>query len=148
MTTPPLATAAATIAICSGVTRTSNWPIADCAVCGGFRSVGEDAGRHGDRDRSRLSSKPNLLGLLAQRVVAEVDAELAEGGVARDAQRVRQRRWSFAVRTTAAEVVRQRGGRLRQVELGGAGYERVRLVASPDSSAAAAVTTLNVDPGG
>ena len=31
MTTPLLAMPALTIAICSGVTRTSYWPIADCA---------------------------------------------------------------------------------------------------------------------
>ena len=31
---PPLAMPAATIAICSGVARTSNWPMADWPVCG------------------------------------------------------------------------------------------------------------------
>ena len=34
MTVPPLAMPAATIAICSGVARTSNWPKPVCPVCG------------------------------------------------------------------------------------------------------------------
>ena len=40
MTTPSLATPADTIAICSGVARTSNCPSEDCAVCGALRSLG------------------------------------------------------------------------------------------------------------
>ena len=43
ITSPPLATAPATIAICSGVAATSFWPIADWARAGGFcsKSVGK-----------------------------------------------------------------------------------------------------------
>ena len=49
MTTPPLARAAPTMAICRAVARTSNWPMAACAVCGAFRSAGktEVADGHG-----------------------------------------------------------------------------------------------------
>ncbi len=41
MSVPPLAIPDATIAICSGVAATSNWPIADSAVCGSSGSVGK-----------------------------------------------------------------------------------------------------------
>src|SRR5262245_24094780 len=41
MTTPPFATPAAIIAACSGVIATSNWPIADSAVCGWSASSGK-----------------------------------------------------------------------------------------------------------
>src|SRR5262245_28800454 len=41
MTTPPFATPAAIIAACSGVIATSNWPIAESAVCGGSASSGK-----------------------------------------------------------------------------------------------------------
>ena len=51
--------AAAIIATCSGVTRTSYWPIADCAVCGGLSWAGTVLGVTGMgtvRDRP----KPNF----------------------------------------------------------------------------------------
>jgi hypothetical protein len=38
MTSPPLAMPAVTMAVCSGVARTSSWPKADCAVCASSRS--------------------------------------------------------------------------------------------------------------
>ena len=41
MTVPPLAIAAATIAICSGVADTSNWPMPDCPVCASSISSGK-----------------------------------------------------------------------------------------------------------
>jgi len=40
MTMPPLAMPAATIAICSGVAATSDWPMPDNAVWGWSRSPG------------------------------------------------------------------------------------------------------------
>jgi hypothetical protein len=54
-----LATVAATIAICSGVARTSNCPMADCAVCGasGFSGKRLATLRIGT---SNASSKPNF----------------------------------------------------------------------------------------
>src|SRR5579875_35186 len=41
---PPFAIAALTIAICSGVARTSNWPMADCASWGLLRLLGKTLG--------------------------------------------------------------------------------------------------------
>ncbi len=59
MTSPSLATPAATIAICSGVTRTSNWPMADCAVCGAFASSGKRLSATLVGTRRSFSPKPN-----------------------------------------------------------------------------------------
>ena len=59
MTTPRLATPDATMAICSGVTCTSYWPIELWASCGLFSSAGTLLGvtRIGT---SRASPKPNF----------------------------------------------------------------------------------------
>ena len=81
ITSPPLAIPAATIAICSGVAWTSNWPIADCATCGRVR-VGRELA--GDRAQLRQLSlaEAELLRLLAERVRAQVETDRTERGVA------------------------------------------------------------------
>ena len=74
MTWPPLAIAAATIATCSGVTRTSYWPIADCAVCGGLSWAGTTLGVTGIGTRSDWP-KPNLAAWSCSALAPERQAE-------------------------------------------------------------------------
>ena len=88
--------------------------------------LGEVARDAAHRDLERLV-EAELLGLLAQGVVAELEADLAEGRVAGEHQRLGQRR-AAAVARPAVEV-RQRHVGLRQVQLGAAVDRRVRVVA-------------------
>ena len=73
MTMPSLAIAAEIIATCSGVTRTSYWPIADWASCGWLSSAGTELGVTAHRDRQPVADA-ELRGLVAQRVGAELHA--------------------------------------------------------------------------
>ena len=68
-----LAIPAATIAICSGVARTSNWPMPDWPVCGSFGVVGEDELGLRAEVVEVVVVEAELLGLVAQRVRAELD---------------------------------------------------------------------------
>ena len=114
------------------------------------------------------SSKPKACALLAQRLLAEVEAELGEGGVARDPQRVGERRgppvaaaarrrscaaarWSAAGRSSSGAGTRvsgvepglEGGGRGDDLE-GGAG--RVGLADRPVEQRVAGVGVLQRRP--
>ncbi len=137
---------AATIAICSGVARTSNWPIADCAVWGAF-------GRAGNTDRAArigtvmsLRSKPNF-SAWARSASAPSAMPMAPKAVLQE------------MRSALSTVVWSLGPHGRPSYVGsptvvcGSGRfagpgTTVSLVYLPLASAAAAVTSLNVDPGG
>ena len=146
MTTPPLAMPALTMAICSGVTRTSYWPIADWAVCGALMSVGNRLGSTRIGIRS-VVAEAELGGLVASACAPSLHAEGAEGGVARDLERVVQR--GLVVRAAGLPVVVGQAGVVcgRSMTAGAGDLGRVG-VDLPFSRAAAAVTILNVEPGG
>src|SRR5450631_2946375 len=144
MTVPLLAMAALTIAICSGVTRTSYCPMAACADCGAL-SCGTTLGvtRIGTR---RESPKPNLAACarsaLPPRVSPrEPNAVLQE--ISRACVRV--------VLPPGPHGRRSPVGRLT-VDLGRASVAGPWMcdcsVNLPEDSAAAAVISLNGEPGG
>src|SRR3954447_9724453 len=145
MTTPRLAIAALTMAICRGVTRTSYWPMADWASCGGFSLSGTELGltRLGTRS---MSPKPNLAAwvrrasapslsprppklLLQDRCRATVSVDCPPGP---------QGSPSSVGRSVVVS------GRSR---LAGPGTTE-SSVYLPEDRAAAAVTSLKVEPGG
>ena len=63
ISSPPLAIADATIAICIGVARTSRWPIEDCAVTGASMSSGNTLVDDLHRDGQARVVEPEALGL-------------------------------------------------------------------------------------
>ena len=131
ITVPPLATPAATIAICSGVTRTSRWPIADWASEGGSRSPGDGALRdplghpqpgvvEPERRRparaaaSSPRSRPSWANAVLQEIrsaSASVEVVLVAAGLA--AEVAQRRRWSAAgpARSATAICVSRRDAR-------------------------------------
>ena len=142
ITSPSLAIPAVTIAICSGVAATSNWPIGaqrDLRLVHARRGTGWPP--RSARRRWR-ASKPNFCACSRSLSCADLEPEVGERGVAGDPQRVGsggrrcRRSWWSSAGTFGV-------GQLQPVR-------RRHLVSGvlPSSSAAAAVTSLNVEPGG
>ena len=145
MTTPSLATPAATMAICSAVARTSNWPIAACAVCGALRSPGNTEVAAGI-GTSKDVLKPNFSACACSDVAPEVQADVRERRVAGDLQRLLQ-----GDLPAEARLGRRSSAASPSSAAGRAGPARgspSSVVYFPLDSAAAAVTILNVEPGG
>ncbi len=146
ITVPWLAMPATSIAICSGVARTSYWPIADCAVSGGFRSRGNTLGATGIGTFSRVSN-PNASACL--RIAASPSfIPIAPNVVLHD----RCSAWVIVVwllpgvqvplKSLGNEMLVCGSGRVAGPGTGEVG------VYCPELNAAAAVTNLNVEPGG
>src|SRR6476661_7779025 len=116
--------AALTMAICSGVTRTSYWPMADWASCGALRLAGTELGltRMGTRS---TSPKPVL-------------QEISSAWVRVDGLPGPQGRPSSLGRSVLVS------GRSSRAGPGTTEFS----VYLPEESAAAAVTSLKVEPGG
>src|SRR5665647_234094 len=144
MTVPLLAMAALTIAICRGVTRTSYWPMAACAVCGAL-SGGTTLGVTLIGTR-RESPKPNLAAC-ARRASPPRLSPSQPNAVLQEISRACVRvvllfvphgRWS-----SVGKLMVDRG----RSSVAGPGIldSSVNL---PEDSAAAAVTSLKVEPGG
>ena len=87
MTTPSLAIPALTMAICSGLAATSNWPIALKRQLRGVEVVGELA-RHAVQVGQVPGVEAELLRLDPELVLPELQAEVGERGVAGHAQRL------------------------------------------------------------
>ena len=143
---PLLAIPDATIAICSGVAATSNWPIADSAVCGSSGFSGKWLVDLAVEVVEVGLVEAELLRLRAQRVVAEVEPDVAEGDVAGDLEGLGER--DLVAAAGAAVLVDQVGGGLRQVEGRAALAPWCPGCTGRWTSAAAAVTSLKVEPGG
>ena len=146
---PPVATDSATSAICSGVTATSPWPIAACANSGLVLlerpSVGPSCGRPAGRGRSgRRGGSVDAEVLDARReLFAEVEADLTERRVARLDEALFERAAARSPpKFCSVAVVCGSGDRAERT---GNDLVDVDVVAS---SAIAAVTILNVEPGG
>ena len=146
MTRPWLAMPAATMAICSGVVRTSNWPIAAWAACGALRSAGTEL------VETRIgicseSPKPNFAA--CARIFSPPSSRPSEPKAV-----------LHEISSAWMSVVLSPGPQARPVSLGrlvlvsgrsssaGPGTVEFSSVTTPLSRAAAAVTTLNVEPGG
>ena len=143
---------AATIAICSGVARdveladrrqrglrlvgvaSGNWLIA-CLVEESSRSWKVWCRSRTSRPVARSASSPSS------------SADLAEGDVAGDLERLGEGDLVAAAAQPRFSLARFLRG-LRQVEAGAAGHLGVGGVLAASRSAAAAVTSLNVEPGG
>src|SRR6478672_4417026 len=142
---PLLAIAALTIAICSGVTRTSYWPMAAWAVCGALSWSGTRLGvtRMGTL---RLSPNPNLAAC----------ERSASAPTCRPSQPNEVLQDFCSASSTEALPPGPQGwwsslGSLAVVWGSGSSAGPGIWVSSlnlPDDSAAAAVTSLNVEPGG
>ena len=142
-TCPPLATAAATIAICRGVARVLYCPIDDSASCAASTVVSKVLGATGNGMRRSASLKPKLSAARRIRDTPVVTPSCANT-VLQDrtnASRSVAFRHSFAPLTSRVVVPGSRYGSGERVG-------RSTPFTTPASSAAAAVTTLNVDPGG
>ena len=145
---PPLATASATSAICSGVT--ANVALADGGL-GEERLVLVEGARRPGRgsatapgERSRGGDVADTeLGHAGRERLAEVEADLAERRVARLDEALDER----AAARLAAEVLERRV-RLRQRQRARGTGTPCRDVVTPSSSATPVVTILNVEPGG
>ena len=140
-----MAIAAATIAICSGVARTSNCPIADSAVCGRSGSSGKRLAtlRIGT---SNAWSKPNFSAWARSASSPRSSPSLPKATLQEFSSATV--RVALPAGARAAVLVRQHGRRLRQVELRGVVDLGLSGVYLPLSSAAAEVTSLKVEPGG
>jgi len=146
MTRPWLAMPAATMAIWSGVDFTSYCPIADCAAWGALRSAGTVL------VETRIgmvseSPKPNLAA--CARIFSPPSSRPS------DPKAVLHEISSAWMRVVVLLGPQARPFSLGSVALvsgrsstGGPGTSEFSSVSSPVSRAAAAVTTLNVDPGG
>ncbi len=140
-----MATPAATIAICRGVTRTSNWPIADWAVCGAFGSSGKRLSATLVGTRRSFSPKPNA-SACSRSTSSPSCRPSAPNAVLHE---ILSASASVEVSPLQADPPKLR----RSLSVCGRSSSTgdgisVSGVTCPDSSAAAAVTTLNVDPGG
>ena len=90
ISSPSLAIAADTIAICRGLAATSYCPIALSASWASFSSSGNWLATPPRSARCRLS-KPNGLPLLAQFVLSHFKSQVGERGIAGDLERLGER---------------------------------------------------------
>ncbi len=138
-----MATAAATIAICSGVARVLYWPIDDSPSCAWSSEVSKVDRATGKGTRSAGLLKPKACAVVVMSVAPTATPSLANTVL------------QESVKASRTEAFRQpRDAFVRRVRVPGRVYgsgESVgasRSLTTPASSAAARVTTLKVEPGG
>ena len=114
MTTPSFAIAPIIIAICSGVARTSNCPIADCAVCGSLIPVGKTLSAD-VIGTSTVELKPNR-SACACRASAPRSMPSWPNAVLQEIRSASRSEIMLVARARRAALVGQRGIGERQVE--------------------------------
>src|SRR4051812_23167561 len=140
---PPLATAAATLAICSGVARVLYCPIEDSASCARSTLVSKVLWATEKGMRRPRSLKPKAWAVDTMSAAPTSTPSLANS-VLHDHSKATRTETSLQPSDSFVSRVLVPGSRYGSGET----VEASRSVTTPASSAAAAVTTLKVAPGG